>query len=127
MEARWEAVLARDVSQDGCFVYAVRSTGIYCRPSCPSKRPRRENVDLFDEPAQAEAAGFRPCKRCHPQGDSPDPGAEIVGHICTYIREQGASSLTGLGAQFHLSPTHLQRLFKRVTGLSPRQYAEVCR
>lgn len=127
MEARWEAVLARDVSQDGCFVYAVRSTGIYCRPSCPSKRPRRENVDFFDEPAQAETAGFRPCKRCHPQGGAPDPADEIVGQIRTYIREQGVSSLDELGAQFHLSPTHLQRLFKRVTGLSPRQFAEVCR
>lgn len=127
MEARWQAVLTRDASQDGAFVYGVQSTGIYCRPTCPSRRPRRERVQFFDTPAQAEAAGFRPCKRCHPQGVAPDPAGEVVQAICAYIREQGETSLADLGAQFHLSPTHLQRLFKRVTGLSPRQYAEVCR
>lgn len=127
MEARWQAVLTRDASLDGSFVYAVRSTGIYCRPTCPSRRPRRENVSFFDSPAAAEAADFRPCKRCHPQGEAPEPSAGVVERICAYIREQGTSSLADLGARFHLSPTHLQRVFKRVTGLSPRQYAEVCR
>lgn len=124
MEVRWQAVLTRDASQDGAFVYAVRSTGIYCRPTCPSRRPRRERVQFFDTPAEAEATGFRPCKRCYPQGD---PGHAVVERISAAIREQRAASLTELGAQFHLSPTHLQRLFKRVMGLSPRQYAEVCR
>lgn len=127
MEARWQAVLTRDASQDGAFVYGVQSTGIYCRPTCPSRRPRRENVQFFDTPAKAESAGFRPCKRCHPQGTVVDAGSEIVARISAYIREHGVASLVDLGAQFHLSPTHLQRLFKRVTGLSPRQYAEVCR
>jgi AraC family transcriptional regulator of adaptative response/methylated-DNA-[protein]-cysteine methyltransferase len=126
-EERWQAVLATDGALDGSFVYAVRSTGVYCRTTCPSRRPRRENVQFFDTPALAEAAGFRPCKRCHPQGDVPDPAGEVVEQICAFIREQGAPSLAELGAQFHLSPAHLQRLFKRVTGLSPRQYAEVCR
>lgn len=124
---RWQAVLTRDASQDGAFVYAVQSTGIYCRPTCPSRRPRRENVQFFGAPAEAEAAGFRPCKRCDPRGTEPDLAGKLVWEVCAYIREHGVSSLVDLGARFHLSPTHLQRLFKRVTGLSPRQYAEVCR
>lgn len=127
MEARWQAVLTRDASQDGAFVYAVQSTGIYCRPTCPSRRPRRERVQFFDTAAEAEAAGFRPCKRCDPLGTEPDLAGRLVWEICAYIREHGVASLADLGAQFHVSPTHLQRLFKRVTGLSPRQYAEVCR
>src|SRR5712691_8262426 len=85
-EQCWNAVLARDRAADGTFVFAVRSTGIYCRPSCPARRPRREQVAFFHLPEEAEAAGFRPCKRCHPeQAQAPVPQAALVEEVCRYI------------------------------------------
>ncbi len=122
-EACLQAWLARDRSFDGQFVVAVTSTGIYCRPSCPARRPRPDRVKFFDEPVTAEAAGFRACRRCHPKGESADPKAPLVAEICRYLDAQVAPpTLEELGAQFGFSPYHLQRIFKRVMGMSPREY-----
>ena len=83
--ARWQAVLARDNSQDGSFVFAVSSTGVYCRPSCPSRRPRRENVTFFSKPDQAEKAGYRACLRCRPRAIGGNATTEMVKAMCRYI------------------------------------------
>ena len=122
----WQAVSDRNKEYDGVFVYAVRSTGIYCRPSCPSRRPRREQVQFFDRPAAAEQAGFRACRRCHPQKATvEDPNLRLVEQMCRYLieREDRAPTLDELSQQFHMSPYHLQRTFKRIIGVTPRQYA----
>src|SRR5437588_11871519 len=84
-DARWQAVLARDGASDGKFVFAVSSTGIYCRPSCPSKRPRRENVTFFPKAQQAESAGFRECLRCRPKAIVGNPRQELIKSVCRYI------------------------------------------
>ncbi len=129
-EQCWSVVMARDAQADGTFVLAVRSTGIYCRPSCPARRPRRENVSFFRLPEDARAAGFRACRRCHPdQVSVPQPQAELVEQVCHYIESHLDTPLhlADLSAQFHLSPYHLQRTFKRIVGVSPRQYVESCR
>jgi len=127
-------VLARDACLDGRFVFAVRSTGIYCRPSCPSRRPRREQVVFFARPEAAERRGFRACRRCRP-GDAINgsPQAALVRRTCQAIDEhlrensEGAPSLATLSAKTGLSPHHLQRTFKRLMGISPRQYADAKR
>ncbi len=129
-DPRWAAVMARDRSQDGHFFYAVRSTGVYCRPSCPSRRPHRNNVRFFESSEQAERAGFRPCLRCRPLDIHPgDALAESVEQICRYIEGHldEPVRLSALGHQFGLSPFHLQRTFKSVLGITPREYAETCR
>jgi AraC family transcriptional regulator of adaptative response/methylated-DNA-[protein]-cysteine methyltransferase len=129
-ERCWRAVLARDGQADGTFVFAVHSTGIYCRPSCPARRPRRENVSFFQSAEEASCAGFRPCRRCQPeQAVLVDPQTELVAQICQYIAAHFDESLrlADLSEHFHLSSYHLQRTFKRITGVSPRQYAESCR
>lgn len=129
-ENYWPAVLARDAQADGLFVYAVRSTGIYCRPSCPSRRPRPEQVAFYASPAAAEQAGFRACRRCRPgQSRAPDQQVEMVQQACAYIEAHLSESLTlaALGAHFGVSPYHLQRMFKRVTGVSPRRYSDARR
>src|SRR5438128_10739245 len=125
----WRAVAARDTSSDGKFVYAVRSTGIYCRPSCPSRRPQRAQVQFFAVPETAERNGFRPCRRCQPRNAARSPQAELVGRLCRYIEAHvdGALPLESLAAQAGLSPHHLQRTFRRVMGISPRQYADALR
>src|SRR6266498_5816929 len=123
----WNAVLSRDTSQDGSFVFAVRSTGIYCRPSCPARRPRREQVSFFQLPEAAEEAGFRPCRRCHPRRvPTVDPQIELVRRICHAIDEHDEEPLTlkTLSLETGVSPHHLQRTFKDVMGITPRQYAE---
>ncbi len=128
-ESRWRQVVARDRSKDGVFVYAVRSTGIYCRPSCASRRPRREQVEFFDTPTAAEGAGFRACLRCRPQNAvSADPWVEKIRRACVYLSNvEGHPSLATLAARLGGSPYHLQRNFKRIVGLTPREYAEACR
>ena len=128
---RWEAVLSRDTRYDGQFVYAVSSTGIYCKPSCPSRRPRRDNVAFFEMTQAAEEAGYRPCKRCHPSGEVESSNAEVVKLICDYIEENHTGerpvTLAALGEHAGLSPFHLQRVFKQATGITPRQYAQSLR
>ncbi|MCA1553215.1 MAG: bifunctional DNA-binding transcriptional regulator/O6-methylguanine-DNA methyltransferase Ada [Chloroflexi bacterium] len=127
-EQHWQAVLARDVRADDVFVYAVRSTKIYCRPSCPSRRPRREQVEFFAEPDAAERAGYRACRRCRPR-ESTGGQPEWVARACAYIESHLDEPLTldVLSRTFHLSASHLQRTFKRATGLTPREYAHARR
>jgi AraC family transcriptional regulator of adaptative response/methylated-DNA-[protein]-cysteine methyltransferase len=126
---RWQAVLARDAHEDGAFVYAVRSTGIYCRASCPSRRPRRDRVTFFGSAAEAEQSGFRACKRCRPDAiPAADPWVEKIRRACVYLANaEGHPSLAALAARIGGSRYHLQRNFKRLVGLTPRQYAEACR
>ena len=127
---RWQRVLARDASMDGVFVYAVQSTGIYCRPSCPSRKPAPERVRFFAVPEAAEQAGFRACKRCRPkEATAADPRLEAVRRACRVIEraEVGIPTLARLGRETGFSPHHLQRLFKATVGLSPRKYGEALR
>jgi AraC family transcriptional regulator of adaptative response/methylated-DNA-[protein]-cysteine methyltransferase len=129
-ETFWQAVQARDASADGLFIYAVRSTGIYCRPTCPSRRPNRDQVMFFPLPEAAEQAGFRACRRCQPRSATPhDPQVELIGRACRYIAEhvECTPTLEQVGQAVGLSPHHLQRTFKRMMGITPRQYAEACR
>jgi len=128
-ETRWQAALARDASQDGVFVFAVSSTGVYCRPSCPSRRPRRENVTFFRDPGAAEKAGFRACLRCRPKAAGGNARAEVIKEVCRYIERHLDEPITlaRLGSAFHQSPFHLQRTFKSVLGITPKAYADSCR
>jgi AraC family transcriptional regulator of adaptative response/methylated-DNA-[protein]-cysteine methyltransferase len=129
-EERWRAVVARDRRFDGRFVFGVRSTGIYCRPSCPARRPRPENVVFFPVPEAAEQAGFRSCRRCRPRETrSRDPQAAWVQRICRHIDRNPDEPLTlaALAAETGVSPHHLQRTFKRIMGITPRQYADARR
>ena len=122
---RWQALTARDPQADGFFVYGVTSTRIYCRPICPSRLPLQENVRFFDTWQQAEEAGFRPCKRCSPQAaKAPDPVLEAVSKACRLIEEsQKELSLSQLAAAVGLSPYHFQRQFKKVMGITPKQFS----
>jgi AraC family transcriptional regulator of adaptative response/methylated-DNA-[protein]-cysteine methyltransferase len=126
---QWQAVVARDANHDGKFVFAVSSTGVYCRPSCPARRPRPENVTFFREPDQAEKAGYRACLRCRPRAIGGNGTTETVKAMCRYIEQHLDEPLTlaRLGSEFHQSPFHLQRTFKSVLGISPRAYADSCR
>jgi AraC family transcriptional regulator, regulatory protein of adaptative response / methylated-DNA-[protein]-cysteine methyltransferase len=127
IETRWQAVQTRDSSMDKIFVYAVRSTGIYCQPSCPSRQPNRENVEFFDTPEQAEAAGYRRCKRCWARAEK-DQNAGIIKCVIHLLEnEVDEPSLEVLGAAVNLSPWHLQRVFKTAVGVSPKQYAKTHR
>jgi AraC family transcriptional regulator of adaptative response/methylated-DNA-[protein]-cysteine methyltransferase len=125
-DARWLAVLARDAAADGAFCYAVTTTGVYCRPACPSRRPRREHARFFDDAASAQRAGFRPCRRCRPQ--DVDTETRVVAQVRSLLEAPGPPpSLRQLGDAVGLSPYHLQRVFKRATGASPKQYAMAVR
>jgi AraC family transcriptional regulator of adaptative response/methylated-DNA-[protein]-cysteine methyltransferase len=121
-DERWDAVTHRDHDADGAFFYAVRTTGVFCRPSCASRQPRRENVAFFSDAAAARAAGFRDCKRCQPGGLPRE--LDIVARACAALDAdpQRRLTLAQLSDAVHVSPFHLQRLFKRVVGVSPRQY-----
>ncbi len=121
-DERWAAVTRREPQADGAFFYAVRTTGVFCRPSCASRQPRRENVAFFADAAAARAAGFRDCKRCQPGGLPRE--LEIVKRACAALDADPQQRLTlaQLSDAVHVSPFHLQRLFKRVVGVSPRQY-----
>jgi AraC family transcriptional regulator of adaptative response/methylated-DNA-[protein]-cysteine methyltransferase len=127
-DSRWRAVVARDAGQDGKFFFAVSSTGVYCRPSCPARRPRRENVTFFSKADHAEKAGYRACLRCRPKSAGSGT-TEIVKVMCRYIEQHLDEPLTlaRLASEFHQSPFHLQRTFKRVLGITPRAYADSCR
>ena len=128
-DARWDAVVARDAGRDGEFVFAVSSTGVYCRPSCAARRPRRENVQFFIRPEQAEQAGYRACLRCRPRSVSGNAESDGVKAICRFIEQHLDEPLTldRLGREFRQSPFHLQRMFKSVLGITPREYANSCR
>jgi len=126
----WQAVLTRDARWDGVFVYGVRSTRIYCRPTCSSRRPQREKVAFFMDCDEAEAAGFRACKRCHPRQVSTETmNAALVQQAIRLIEAHTGDdpSLSELSQQVGVSPSHLHRLFKTSTGLTPHQYAEAQR
>lgn len=129
-EAKWSAVLSKDNRFDGQFVFAVSSTGIYCRPSCPSRRPRRDRVSFFQLPEAAEQAGFRACRRCHPrQTRAGDPQVEMVQQVCRLIEENEGepTTLAMLSEQMGVSTFHLQRTFKSIMGITPARYAETYR
>jgi AraC family transcriptional regulator of adaptative response/methylated-DNA-[protein]-cysteine methyltransferase len=129
-ERRWRAVQARDPRFDGAFVFGVQSTGIYCRPTCPARRPHRRNVVFFPVAEAAEGAGFRSCRRCRPREASPrDREAARVRTVCRRIEAAADStlSLKALAAEVGWGPHHLQRTFKRIVGVSPRQYADALR
>ena len=122
---RIQAILERDDKSDGEFVYGVTSTKIYCRPSCPSRRPKPENIIIFDNPQMAEETGYRPCKRCNPKHYHP-PNEALVEQITNYIALHLEEKLTlnRLASEFNISKYHLQRTFKSVLGITPRQYIE---
>lgn len=124
-DPRWAAVVARDPGADGEFVYSVKTTGVYCRPSCPARRARAENVRFHATCEDAERAGFRPCRRCRPgEASLAARRARIVAGICRVIEAaEQPPRLAELAATAGLSPFHLHRVFKAVTGLTPRAYA----
>ena len=136
-ETYWQAVLERDASMDGVFVMGVKSTGIYCKPSCPARKPRRDRAVFFAGPAEAEAAGFRACLRCRPSGHQPATDAEpdeqnlLVERARRYIEDDlgddAPLTLAAIGAHVGASPYHLQRVFTKVMGVSPRRYADTVR
>lgn len=123
-DVRWDAVVSRDASSDGAFWYAVTSTGIYCRPSCPAKRPNRERVRYFDSPDAAEKAGYRACRRCNPRDATRTEGEAAAAAAARLIEERPEDSLTlaQLAQRVGMSPAHLQRTFTRLFGCSPRAY-----
>lgn len=126
----WNAVASRDAHWDGVFVYAVPSTRVYCRPTCPSRRPRREGVAFFATTAAAQSAGFRACRRCHPDAPpSVPPGVERVRRACAAIAagSDRPQTLADLARQVGTGPHHLLRTFKQLLGVSPREYREACR
>ncbi len=129
VERRWQAVMERDSSLDGRFVFAVTSTGVFCRPSCPSRRPRRANVQFFEDAIAAEHAGYRACLRCRPKAADGNPQSALVRAMCRHIERNIDDRLTlnGLAKQFRLSPFHLQRTFKTALGVSPKAYIDACR
>lgn len=129
-QARWHAVVDRDPRSDGRFVYAVRTTGIYCRPTCPSRRPRPENVTFHETPAHAESAGYRACQRCRPdriekERTGGSPQSALITDLCRFIETADpVPTLQVLAQRAGYSPYHLQRLFKQATGLTPKAYAK---
>ncbi len=129
MNAKWRAVLARDRRADGTFVYAVRSTGIYCKPSCASRKPRRDRVAFYRTPAAAERQGFRPCRRCRPASPPTiDRWLERIRRACAYLDDLDHSArLATLAAHVGGSPYQVQRHFKRLVGITPRAYVEARR
>ncbi|RYY73101.1 MAG: bifunctional DNA-binding transcriptional regulator/O6-methylguanine-DNA methyltransferase Ada [Gammaproteobacteria bacterium] len=128
-DARWQAVVTRDDTADGTFVYAVHTTGIYCRPSCAARLARSENINFYTSPHEAEAAGFRACKRCKPnQTNLTASHTEKVASACRLLEtSEIIPSLEDLAKNVGLSKYHFQRLFKRITGVTPKAYAQAYR
>lgn len=137
-ESQWRAVQSRDRSADGQFVYAVRSTGIYCRPSCPSRKPKASQIVYFRGAEQANRKGFRPCRRCKPNEPKQRAAhADAVAKACRYIEagvesgvgvsEEGSLNLASIAREVKLGPHQLQRAFRRLVGVSPRKYADMQR
>lgn len=129
LDALWHAVETRDRRMDGIVYYGVRSTGVYCRPSCPSRRPRRANVDFYFDPESAERSGLRACRRCQPRLKAAYAADVTVREVCAYIRQNidGTITLKTISAAVGGSPFHLQRVFKQATGITPHEYAEAQR
>ena len=128
-EQAWAAVLGRDRRLDGRLFYGVASTGVYCRPSCPSRRPLRRNALFFEAPAEAERAGYRPCLRCDPRGEQVPSPPPSVGKAREYLDRHFDEpvKLDVLGREVGMSPHHLQRTFKKTYGLTPKEYQDVLR
>lgn len=128
-DARWQALLRRDRGADGQFYYSVATTGIYCRPACPARLPLRSNVRFHLTCAEAEQSGFRPCKRCRPNQAGPAARhAASVEQACRLIENAGAPpSLETLAAAVGLSRYHFHRIFKSITGITPKAYADAHR
>lgn len=128
-DRRWKSILERDSTADGEFVYSVLTTGVYCRPSCPSRRPRPENVAFYDDAAAAEQAGYRPCQRCKPdQPPLSDRQTGLVADLCRFIEEsREIPKLEDLASRAGLSASHTHRLFKKLTGVTPNAYARAHR
>jgi AraC family transcriptional regulator, regulatory protein of adaptative response / methylated-DNA-[protein]-cysteine methyltransferase len=126
-DARLTAVMARDRRADGSFVYGVSSTGIFCRPSCASRRPRVDRIAFFSTPASAKAAGYRACLRCQPE-QTPE-STDVVQRVCRFIdtRTDGAPSLSELAREFSMSRHHLARVFKAAVGMTPKAYGDLRR
>jgi len=126
---RWSAVMARSVAADGCFVYAVTTTGVYCRPSCPSRRPLRENVVFLESSKAATTAGFRPCRRCRPDElNGLGTRSDAVALACRMMEaSETPPALAELAAAVGISPHHFHRVFKAATGLTPKAYADAVR
>ncbi|HVJ55974.1 MAG TPA: bifunctional DNA-binding transcriptional regulator/O6-methylguanine-DNA methyltransferase Ada [Aliidongia sp.] len=128
-EARWQALIARDPEAEGHFFYAVITTGVFCRPTCPSREPRRENVRFFGDAVAAEKAGWRPCRRCRPTGRSvAESQIEAIRRTCEAIdAAETPPSLASLAETAGMSPYHFHRLFKSIVGVTPRDYASAKR
>lgn len=124
-DPRWQYVLARDPASDGDFVYGVKTSGVYCRPSCPSRQAKPHNVTFYRSPEEAEAAGLRACLRCHPKGQSSaEANAAIVAEACRIIEQADeVLHLEDLAARVGMSPHYFHRQFKAITGVTPRAYA----
>jgi AraC family transcriptional regulator of adaptative response/methylated-DNA-[protein]-cysteine methyltransferase len=130
LDMRWKALASRDAAADGTFVYAVTSTGVYCRPSCPSRRPRADRVRFFDTTIEARQAGFRACKRCRPDTVGlVQPGIDAVRLASSYLATHADQTVTlnHLARVASMSPHHLQRRFKAIVGLSPREFQSAVR
>ena len=130
LDLRWKALASRDAAADGTFVYGVTSTGVYCRPSCPSRRPRADRVRFFDTTNEARHAGFRACKRCRPDTVGlAQPGVDAVRRVSAYLATHADETVTlsQLARVASMSPHHLQRRFKAIVGLSPREYQSAMR
>jgi AraC family transcriptional regulator, regulatory protein of adaptative response / methylated-DNA-[protein]-cysteine methyltransferase len=128
-DPRWIAIINRDKTADGQFVYAVKTTGVYCRPSCPSRQAKVEHIEFFADNTAAEQAGYRPCKRCRPtQLSRAQQHAEKISQACRLIEQaETPLKLDELAAEFNLSAFHFHRLFKAITGLTPKAYTSAIR
>jgi AraC family transcriptional regulator of adaptative response/methylated-DNA-[protein]-cysteine methyltransferase len=129
-ERYWQSVLSRDASQDGEFFFGVITTGVFCRPSCPSRHPLRQNVRFYETPEAAQRDGLRACLRCRPLAAlGRDPNADRIREVCRYIENNSDEplKLSGLAARAQLSAFHFQRSFKAIVGVSPNQYLEAVR
>ena len=128
-DGRWAAVVSRDRRADGVFIYAVETTGVYCRPGCASRRPARGNVEFFDDWEAAERTGYRPCKRCRPNTVSPGQHrTRMIARACRRIEAaEEPPRLDALAAEAGFSPWYFHRLFKAAVGVTPKQYASARR
>ncbi len=124
----WKAVETKDARFNGAFVFGVKTTGIFCKPSCSARKPKRDNVEFFDAVERAERKGFRACLRCKPKAENTvDPLIETILRACELIQTDNEISLNDLSAELDLSPSHLQRTFKEIVGISPKKYGEAMR